>query len=359
MWCGSQKKLHWTCTFGKIEIEEQTYLTKEDGKLYRPFQSAAQINCRGYSKRLQRAITDFGVDDPFGRAAEKVKEHYGISIASGAAATITERHARCITEADTTPQARPTNEPLTLIAEVDGSMIPVVQTGPAEVDGHKQDRRKKRNVFWKEAKLSLIRRSGEIKPIFAVTLGDAAAAGANLLRLAIAAGFNENSRVHGLGDGAPWIANQIEQQFGSKGSYLVDFYHVCDYLSAAGKVCAGNESSWMMQQKERLKTDRLNDVMAALDPFQEPETTPSEQAPVRTGYRYLANRRDQLNYGAAIQAGLPIGSGEVESAHRYIIQKRLKLAGAWWTPENAQAMLNLRVARANGGWERYWNSLAA
>jgi hypothetical protein len=56
---------------------------------------------------------------------------------------------------------------------------------------------------------------------------------------------------------------------------------------------------------------------------------------------------------------LPIGSGEVESAHRYVIQKRLKLSGAWWTSENAQVMLNLRVTRANGGWHQYWDKLAA
>ncbi len=35
--------------------------------------------------------------------------------------------------------------------------------------------------------------------------------------------------VHGVGDGAPWIARQIKENFGTQGSYLVDFFHVCDY----------------------------------------------------------------------------------------------------------------------------------
>jgi hypothetical protein len=35
-----------------------------------------------------------------------------------------------------------------------------------------------------------------------------------------------------------------------------------------------------------------------------------------------------------LAAGLPIGSGEIESAHRYVIQNRLKIAGAWWKMEN-------------------------
>ena len=345
------------CTFGEITVDEQTYLSKEGGKLCRPFQSAAGISCRAYSTRLQRVITDFGADLPFARVSEKVREHYGINIASGATATITERHARRMTEADMTPTKRPASGPMTLIAEIDGSMIPVVQTGTTDGDGPK-DRRKTRKVFWKEGKLSLTRRSDEINPVFAVTLGDAVAAGADLMRLAIATGFDKRSRVHGLGDGAPWIQDQMERQFGAQGTYLVDFYHVCDYLAAA-KVCAANDSGWMDRQKDRLKTDQLPLVMAALAPFQEAEIVPSEQAPIRACDRYLTNRPGQFNYQAAINAGLPVGSGEVESAHRYVIQKRLKLPGAWWKPDNAQIMLNLRVARANGGWHRYWDAIAA
>ena len=52
---------------------------------------------------------------------------------------------------------------------------------------------------------------------------------------------------------------------------------------------------------------------------------------------------------------LPIGSGKVESTHRSLIQRRLKIPGAWWLRENAHAMANLRTLRANGGWELLWN----
>ncbi len=46
--------------------------------------------------------------------------------------------------------------------------------------------------------------------------------------------------------------------------------------------------------------------------------------------------------------GLPIGSGEVESAHGCITpQKRLKIPGATWHPDTINPMLALRVIRAN------------
>jgi hypothetical protein len=54
---------------------------------------------------------------------------------------------------------------------------------------------------------------------------------------------------------------------------------------------------------------------------------------------------------------LPIGSGEIESAHRYVFQNRLKIAGGWWKMENLGKMIALRVLRANGGWEDYWSNL--
>jgi hypothetical protein len=52
-----------------------------------------------------------------------------------------------------------------------------------------------------------------------------------------------------------------------------------------------------------------------------------------------------------------MGSGEVESAHRYLIQARLKLSGVWWKIDNAAKMLALRVARANDNWNAYWSGL--
>jgi hypothetical protein len=343
-----------------VTVEEQTYRANEGGKLCQPFQSRAGVSCWCYSTWLQRTITDFGADVPFAQVREKIREHYGIHIANGAAATITEGHANRMTDTDMTPEVRPTKDALTLIAQIDGSMIPIVQTGKSD-DSAPQDRRKTRNVFWKEGKMSMIRRADEVTPLFAVTLGDAGAAGAagaDLLRLALAAGFNKRSPVHGLGDGAIWIEDQMERQFGSQCKYHVDFFPVCDYLAAA-KVCAANDPGWMERQKDCLKTDQLPAVLSALAPFLEPETLASEEAQVRGCYRYLNNRPGQFEYHAAIDAGLPIVSGEVESAHRYVIQKRLKLPGAWWKPENAQAMLNLRITRANGGWNRYWDALAA
>lgn len=178
---------------------------------------------------------------------EKLREHYGIGLPESAVVAITERHALSITETQMMPIPRHTATALTPVAQTDGSMIPVVETGP----GAGGDSRK---LSWKEAQLALVRRSDEIGPAFAVTLGDTAATGAILKQLTMVAGLNGKSRVHGLGDGAPWIAEQMECQFGAQGGYLIDFYHLCGYLAEAAKVCAKDcPDIWMDIQKERLK----------------------------------------------------------------------------------------------------------
>ena len=113
----------------------------------------------------------------------------------------------------------------------------------------------------------------------------------------------------------------------------------------------------MKQQKQRLKRNQVKTVLTALKPHLEQENLPDEQAPVRACYRYLINRPGQFNYQDAITDNLPIGSGEIESAHRYVIQERLKLSGCWWKLENAMTMLALRVLRANGDWDSYWQKI--
>lgn len=59
------------------------------------------------------------------------------------------------------------------------------------------DKRKRRSVFWKEARLSLVRHPTEITPAFAVTLGDAQACGQKIKALALSAGgLTRTPRVH-------------------------------------------------------------------------------------------------------------------------------------------------------------------
>jgi hypothetical protein len=302
-------------------------------------------------------LCDFGADHAFGKVNEKLKEHYGIEMPGSAARKVTEYHAKEISgRSDLEKKAMVSAK--RVIAECDGSMVPVVET-QLPVGESKGDRRKNKVLSWKEARLTLAHAEGSTTPCFAGTMESVEVAGQQLKSCVVQVGGDKDTQVHCVGDGAVWIANQVEEQFGANGTYLIDFYHLCEYLSAASLSCGGdNASAWLTEQKACMKESRFSEVLEALHPFIEPTSVQESAAPVRACYRYIQNRPEQFDYKRAQEQGLPIGSGEVESAHRYVIQKRLKLAGAWWDVANAKNMINLRTCRANQLWDDYWKRAA-
>ena len=306
-------------------------------------------------------ITDFGADVPFGQIPAKLQEHHGIGVPVSSAQAITQQHAEQVLHTQLKlPNSGILPRPgvACLIVELDGSMVPIVTTQAATTEGESVDRRTTRQLSWQEARLGLARTPEQSEPIFAATFGTTVAAGQQLAASARRAGLGQHTFVHGVGDGAPWIAHQIEQRFGKPGRYLLDFYHLCEYLASASTSCApADAKAWLDVQKRRLKRNQVAAVLGALRPHLEGEQVPNKTAPVRSAYRYIDNRLAQLDYKGAIAAQLPIGSGEIESAHRWVIQQRLKRAGSWWSVEKAEAMLSLRVLRANQDWHTYWSKL--
>lgn len=308
---------------------------------------------------LQRVVTDFGADQPFAQAMDKIVEHYGVVLGESTIARITQGHAKRIFETAPPPRQWPTKGGIktAVIVEVDGGMVPIVKTDPTQAD-----KRKGKTLQWEEAKICLAHPQGSKTLAFGGTFqGSVDTAGQCLFDCAVQAGFGTDTPVHGVGDGAQWIADQVEKRFGSQGTYLVDFFHACDYLSAAGKAIVSTNQEhriWMDEQKARLKTNQSNEVLQELHKHLEAPMVQDSEAPVRQCHRYLNNRRGQLDYQGAIKRGLPIGSGEIESAHRYIVQQRLKRAGAWWRPDSAEHMLALRLNRANHQWDPYWQRIS-
>lgn len=316
------------------------------------------MKCRGYSEPLQRVLVDFGAEESFGRAVERVREHYGIEVPESAIRTQTQTHGAAMAAgaeqllAELGPEAGVE----LMITETDGSMIPIVTTG-LDADGKGvEDRRRKRSLSWQEARLCLAREAEKVSARYGASFGQAEEAGAVWLDCVIRAGAGAQTHLHCLGDGALWIAAQSQKRFGEQASYLCDFYHVSEYLSAAAGAVAGSQSkAWLGWAQQLLKENRLAEVLAELEPKIEPPAMKDEDAPIRACFRYLDKRRDQLDYRRALVAGLPIGSGEIESGHRSVIQQRLKISGAWWLEENVPKILALRVARANGEWQSHWH----
>lgn len=291
-------------------------------------------------------MTDFGAEESFKRASQRLKEHYGITVNSEAIRLQTFGHGKAI--GATQPPANPAAKEM--VTEMDGSLIPVVQ--PA-MSG---DRRKGKVLGWREVRVCCARAVGKESRLYGATLGSLESCSLMWAQTARDAGLNPGTHVHGVGDGAPWILEKFKENFEEQGHYLLDFYHVSEYLAKAAPQIVGEKKalSWVRRQQGRLLNNQVNKVLRSLKTHLEMASSGLE-TPVRDAHRYLNQRRANLDYQGARQRKLPIGSGEIESAHRHLIQKRLKLSGSWWKETNAQALITLRTARANSCWETYWN----
>lgn len=346
-----KKTLKWWCVFGLVAVTERVWRT--DGQNYlRLMPTIIGVGARGCSRRLERALTDFGSEHSFVHAAARVQEHYGFEIRASAVREATLKHAqraRALLDQQAREPFRnlPAVGAQQVIAQADGSMICTVAPGP---------RQGKRPRDWKEIRLAAAQAHGQTETFYAATFASVEQVGRRWGHCARQAGWGLNSQIHALGDGAQWIRLQTREVFGRQGGFLCDFYHVSEYLGAAAATCrAAAPDRWRRTQQRRLKRGAVEKIIEALAEHLEPATTPDEQAPVRQGHRYLTNRTECLDYPRALRLGLPIGSGLIESGHRHVLQARLKKAGAAWLIDNANDIANLRVLRANRQWSTLWN----
>lgn len=286
-------------------------------------------------------------------SVEELRERHGLDLPRSAVDRILGDHARSAAALCSSPEpvgSLPSKGARELVAEADGTCIRVVSSSPGP------DRRKTRKVEYKEMRLFAARAQGSAQARYAGGFVDMESAGNHWARCALLAGWGADTHVHGCFDGAQWISLRFDEQFGERGDYLIDFFHLCEYLGAASQSYAQPET-WFAEQRRRLRDSRIDEIVAELECAKEPEDRTDEQSPVRAALRYIQARREHLFYKQALQRGLPIGSGMIESGHKHVLHKKLRVPGAW-NEEKAHGIAQLRIARKNNKWNQFWDQQA-
>jgi len=331
-------------------VREQVWIAS--GRTLRPFSRRLGIPCRGASVPTRRALCDFASERAYCQAVKQLKEHYGVEAsASMAAKCCMELGRELAGEENLSPAtALPPDGADLLLLEIDGTMVPTL-LGQSE----QGDRRKGRTLGYKEMRLAAARDLAKSDPVYAAGFYEVEQAGAAWSRCALSAGWSMSTMTHAVVDGAEWIRSQHERHFSSFGRALSDCYHVCEYLAAAFP----KEEDYL-RNKARLLEERVEDLLLELSRLAAEESSRDRpETPAADALRYINNRYDSLFYAQARQAGLPLGSGLIESSHKHVLQSRLKIPGAWWKPGNANAMAKLRAAKANRRWDEIWSAKIA
>ena len=155
-----------------------------------------------------------------------------------------------------------------------------------------------------------------------------------------------------IADGARWFWDWASLWYPGA-IQILDYFHCKEYLCEFAKLVFKDKAQreqWIKQQEELLFSDKIDQVISGINAFIGlNDETAAYQQKIITYYR---NNRTRMLYGTYKKNGLLIGSGPIESAHRNIIQKRLKLSGQRWGKPGVQQIANLRVAHKSDDWTK-------
>ena len=140
---------------------------------------------------------------------------------------------------------------------------------------------------------------------------------------------------------------------------ILDLIHVCEYLWKAS-LCFHTEDDparevWVQERLLRILEGKSSQVAAGMTRSATMRgLEEKDRRSVDACASYLINHRDYLHYDRYLAAGLPIATGVIEGACRYLVKDRMDITGARWRLRSAEAVLRLRALRKSGDFEEYW-----
>ena len=154
-----------------------------------------------------------------------------------------------------------------------------------------------------------------------------------------------------IADGAKWIWNWAEDTYPVMVQILV-YYHAVEKLSGYAKEQISDteqRKQWLDKQKELLSDNQAATVLEVVQ--QQQGHTEAAEKQRKAVISYYENNLKRMQYKTFREAGYMIGSGPMESAHRTIVQQRLKLSGQKWSIKGAQRIVNLRAYQKSNRWD--------
>jgi hypothetical protein len=154
------------------------------------------------------------------------------------------------------------------------------------------------------------------------------------------------------------------KRVGVKVTLILDVVHVLEYLWLAGRALFGGSTSetenWVGHRLLALLSGRSGgDVAGTIRWWAKNRKGQLDKAGCKAlerACRYLANRKRTrlMHYADALRDGLPIATGVIEGACRYLVKDRMDRTGACWSLTGAEAVLRLRALRASNDFDNYW-----
>jgi hypothetical protein len=173
---------------------------------------------------------------------------------------------------------------------------------------------------------------------------------------------NEEVNVVCIGDGAHWIWNMMKELFPKK-LYpsgireILDFYHAIERIGTVKEeICDEETGNRFYDECERnLRKGNIEVVELILQNLRDKQRNKDKKRLVDDNLKYFMKNKERMRYEFFKDQGLCIGSGAIESANKYVVQRRVKLPGMRWKEENVNVMVHLRAEYINGDMDKHYN----
>lgn len=163
-------------------------------------------------------------------------------------------------------------------------------------------------------------------------------------------------------DGALWIQSFIDYHC-PQAVRVIDFAHAQEYVAAVGRAIHGAETEafrqWYGRMSKQLGHQPPQRTVNELQLMRHQHPDHPEGEAIELAIRYLQKRLPMIDYPHFRRQQIPIGSGNVESGHKVVMQQRMKQAGMRWAEANLNPMLALRLALCNQTWKTSWQEIEA
>ena len=360
--------------FGQITVRDPYLYCKTCCESGRPLHALLGTDHETWSLLVQEAAVDLAADESCGKAVAKLARHHkGVEMERTAALRMLHEHgrrariwinnklAKAEQVAGIAPALRPkgTEE---IEVQFDGGMIPVATLEPiAYEEGQEPELtpvrklpKRKKVCRWEEAKVGLVQVPGEIDRLYTVQpTSGLEKSFEDLFALACLKGWSESSLVRGVADGARYIRPRMEAAFNvGRFRFILDRPHCKEHLSTVGETLMATTGTpaqqWASDALDQLETGHVGTVLAQIRHAW--ETSGSDEASrddtLRRELGYFRRNRDAVAYADYRDRGWSTASSEVESSHGHVVQCRLKIAGAWWHPDNIDHILAFANAQS-------------
>lgn len=328
-----------TC-FGKLELSKKHILCSSTFKF-------------AISQYLQTLLCLLGQSCVYDEASQLIRKMMGIDVCSpqiqrvckyfgGMIDSVVEKNLE-----EYIPKLENTKSQDTIYVMVDGSFLPMV------------------DKEWKEVKLGRIFSAQKIIPIsgkrnevvdsvYVSHIGGVKEFFPKLERHLV---YYRNKVI--IGDGAPWIWNWVEDNYPGA-IQILDFYHGKEKLVLFAKYPFKDQDQrqqWIQDKTDKLKNNQVEQVISEIKSTRSKNEHATQAKEKLIGY--YTEHADRMMYKTYTDKGMLIGSGPIESAHRSVLQQRMKLSGQKWSVNGANPMANLRCYHKSGAWNLIENIIKA